>query len=913
MPGCQKCTNYAYFFSKKDRKKKRSKSSKEKNQNKNHSDPNTLPMEAETLDSDELEARLGELDDYDRDDQGFPSDEVVQSWYEAVIQWWAPRLEAVGSERHMGDVFHVSCRRLGISDARATSSDFDWNEFDAKWTVHKRRVVKLQRLFNEDGVSGERRDKLQMVTRLIYSLSDLFMSTARVYNCMQPDALSRRVSMPPGLREEGSFRNDCENVHEHDPTKLNAYQSVFLHLRKKLASKGYRRAGKSFHARVRTASGLPTMAFKVAETIEDFVHFAVNEDNDFEAWKWATSKPQNITTLITSFTTQPVAEAPDLVEDHHLRSYEGDIHGRGAGVYDERNNVFWPYMVADWGIYAKDITLLRRELKGDPNYVLTPPDRMNSICIIHLQLRFPYNTHHEDTFFAQFGRTLWRRAAHYECKASEELKGEEAQALAREVHESLYNGCTGELVGSHIPCTPMALGCEWQQVNYHGQDEDRWKKALTGFEVIVDDRLARALSGELGGSKTWFSTPHGDVTSENAYIRVGDMFFMPLAPEPLQRYAHVSSSTIASIGGKESISRYAWVRLEREDGETLFYMPATERTWLDCNTPEIDTIYDCQKFDEHDKWMLNAIDGRLFFHGHEYDTYEFVPMREGIGGSGKSTGQKVQMKFWPQHRIGTMNAKMQEDFGFSDLADKWVIFCSEMSKDTKVPEEHFKNAASFEVISMNVKFNDPRVQKWIAPMSLCGNCRPTNWNDAELAITRRLAGVDFTEEIKNRKGDIMDIISRERLGHVHRKEIIAYYDFVRMYGTIDPMSQPDRLPKAFALYYQRGCCKADPFLAFMNDSSWISIDKNTTGNRRPQVLVDDLIKTYRSWRTSVLGKGSCPKVDDSHMKRGLDDKKLRIERGTFTDPEKADNDPGRYQYNARFILGLVILKSGENY
>ena len=89
------------------------------------------------------------------------------------------------------------------------------------------------------------------------------------------------------------------------------------------------------------------------------------------------------------------------------------------------------------------------------------------------------------------------------------------------------------------------------------------------------------------------------------------------------------------------MSDYLVVTGPPPDSWTLYLHPSlpvryfrvdTGRTWLDCDTREIDHIYECQKFVEHDKFMLYALKGRTFFTAGERDRQTLTTFYEGIGG-----------------------------------------------------------------------------------------------------------------------------------------------------------------------------------------------------------------------------------------------------------------------------------------
>ena len=99
-----------------------------------------------------------------------------------------------------------------------------------------------------------------------------------------------------------------------------------------LVGQEYRFAGASFFERVVTASGMGTIAFKEAVTVEKFVKAHSNSDVNCKLWKWITNPPSNLEKVTQYLVETPISEAPLLEEHHHYRSFEGDEIGRYSGI-----------------------------------------------------------------------------------------------------------------------------------------------------------------------------------------------------------------------------------------------------------------------------------------------------------------------------------------------------------------------------------------------------------------------------------------------------------------------------------------------------------------------------------------------------------------------------------------------------
>jgi hypothetical protein len=197
----------------------------------------------------------------------------------------------------------------------------------------------------------------------------------------------------------------------------------------------------------------------------------------------------------------------------------------------------------------------------------------------------------------------------------------------------------------------------------------------------------------------------------------------------------------------------------------------------------------------------------------------------GTGGCGKSTIMKAQMKFWPSHLRGIISANMQQKFGLGDCAGCTVCFCSEVTRQFGLMQEEWQNCSSKEAVSLAVKFKSTIKMDWIAPFMWAGNADP-DYNNSSGQVSRRLAGVRMLKPVRPRDGDMGRNIEA-CLGHLQRKEVLAYWEFRRLIGKTDPMSEPDHLPPAFKEYYQNSLRQSDPIVEFITDPGWIVMEDTT--------------------------------------------------------------------------------------
>jgi len=336
-----------------------------------------------------------------------------------------------------------------------------------------------------------------------------------------------------------------------------------------------------------------------------------------------------------------------------------------------------------------------------------------------------------------------------------------------------------------------------------------------------------------------------------------------------------------------------------EDGaKTRYFRPHVGRTWHDCDTAEIDTIYDCQNFTSYDKLFLYGLKGRLFFDVGDMDSHQMSFMIEGIGGCGKSTIMNAQQKFWPSHLRGTLSSNIQPMFGMSAVCRKGkalVVFCNEVSAELQIVQEEWQTSVSGEEGSYNVKHEDPLTLKWIAQHFWVGNSFPTRFNNQQGQVSRRLAGVIMPHPVQPRDGNILFKITL-KLGNLQRREVLAYHDIVRFtMGSVDPMSKPDDLPPAFRTFFEKGKIRSNVMHEFLHNSGAIEFDNKYS------MRLEEVKKLYDAYRLSQGLKPSVRFSEDVYRTPFMEKHLKVIKMAEWT--EMIDGEANTYK-NVDIVTGM---------
>ena len=506
----------------------------------------------------------------------------------------------------------------------------------------------------------------------------------------------------------------------------------------------------------------------------------------------------------------------------------------------------------------------------DPEYACFAPSS-DAVCVSHFDIPFPYDIFSEVVTMPPLG-LCWRNADEYECPACDE-------AIC----------ALGDLLCTLLPQSdfvPACVGATWQVT--HVEPPSDWVE-------LDDDDLRSRLRGAIVQLKE-----EGVDVSMSSYVRVGELVYVPLCTPARRRRAHLSSSELGNIAvhgrtnvrsspGVEWMCEYdvewegdevvdadlsreldggcTWTRRGVVDSRTFvrsytrvgvryrplrqtsrFFRVHTGRTWCECDAAEIDQIYNMQKFTVAYKYMLYALKGRMFFEVGEKDNHQITLFIEGVGGSGKSTILKVQQLFWPPHLRGILSSNIQPQFGMSAVAKAKAVFCNEVSAELSVNQEEWMGAVSGEWGSYAVKFKDPLVMKWTAQFFWIGNSFPTKFNNRQGQVSRRLGGVLMSHPVPVRDGNIMHKMM-QKLGSLQRKEVLAYFEFVKLTGSIDPMGQPEFLPPAFAEYNRRSRRATDPILDFLSEGTFVKYEAGS------KMLMSEFKELYNAYRVKYdMGK-----------------------------------------------------------
>jgi hypothetical protein len=799
---------------------------------------------------------------------------------------------------------------------------------------------------------GDVRDQLRDIQQVYKMVRQFLIANNTICVRMRHGIPGAADVLPDEERNNGDVMGG-QTLVDVDESKLKSWQESFLKLRSVLAGENFRRAGKQFLTRSVTASGLETQAFEPAMEITTFIDDNTRYDDNFDAWLVHTAMGGTHDQMIKYMTERPLAEAPDIEENCHLRSYEGDALGRGAVIYDAATDMAWPYaMKSYWGFMEARVNEIRKLVYQDDKHLVTKPSA-EDVCVVHLKTAFRYDTFAEAEELVQgndmcFLQRVWYEAEPFECYGTNYQLSD--YRLVAYMQRAFPDGGDDE---------PGVWGRSWQRAV--GQPTENMTELRTRSSLAVEalTKLERfPLSDEFLRENVL-----DDVIMETHYVKnASGQVWVPLYSQERKCRHRMDMETWVALGGKEErvhrrsfaiVKPYTgqrWMQVASppegfellsvtdEAGDTLranlfrgesclplemattlaltatvyvrvndlLFVPVadgctrtrymrvhTGRNWRDCPTPQFDKIYDSQAFCAHDKFMLWGQKGRTLFTVHEFDTYQTTFIIIGYGGTGKSTIMLVMQKLWPVHLRGILSSNIEQKFGMSQVLNKGksrAIYCNEVSEDLQLVQEEWQTSCSGEEGSFAVKHEAPWVGTCKAHHFWVGNAFPKHWKNNNNQVSRRLCGVLMDTPIQPRDGNVMEEIDRI-MDVVQRKMVLAYFDMVDQYGTIDPMSRPDRLPPAFHKFYNNGRGLSNPVEMFLEECNGekfdIYIGVHPQWNRGLMMETHVFRDEYIAWRATRSDLVRIPSVSaDKYMpplrERGISElpkTKIRIRTG----------------------------------
>lgn len=211
---------------------------------------------------------------------------------------------------------------------------------------------------------------------------------------------------------------------------------------------------------------------------------------------------------------------------------------------------------------------------------------------------------------------------------------------------------------------------------------------------------------------------------------------------------------------------------------------------------------------------------RLFFPVNQMDKWQVVLFIKGVAGSGKSTIAQLVRSMYPKECVTTLSSNMEKQFGISAIYKGLICVCSEVREDFALDQGEFQQIISGEEVQISVKNKTAFSHVWETTLLLLGN-QLFKYSDASGSITRRIAMVEFNEQVKKSQSDplLMDKLQAE-MNVVMRKGVYLYHRYVRRYGKADFWSFAPPQMKDFNKNVRSA---VDTLVSFLDDAGLVEI------------------------------------------------------------------------------------------
>lgn len=171
------------------------------------------------------------------------------------------------------------------------------------------------------------------------------------------------------------------------------------------------------------------------------------------------------------------------------------------------------------------------------------------------------------------------------------------------------------------------------------------------------------------------------------------------------------------------------------------------KDWYDIPTPLMDHIMDTQRLSPDVKRCYYSMLGRAIYDLGKHDNWQVFLFVRGQAETGKSTLLKFISTWYNAADVGILSNNIEEKFGASMLAGKYVIIGDDLGENFSLDQQLFQNMASANDVSMPVKNGNAIVIQWSSPLLLSGNVLP-DYKDTAGSFSRRVFIVWYSVQLR---------------------------------------------------------------------------------------------------------------------------------------------------------------------
>ena len=267
---------------------------------------------------------------------------------------------------------------------------------------------------------------------------------------------------------------------------------------------------------------------------------------------------------------------------------------------------------------------------------------------------------------------------------------------------------------------------------------------------------------------------------------------------------------------------------------------------LDLPTPAIDSLL------RHQRWCDRTIDwfyimvGRLMLPCNKsYEDWQVWPFLFGIGNTGKSTLINLISNFYLPADVGVLSSQAPKNFELQSCLDAQIVVIPEVDAECTIAPTTIKSMVSAERLVINIKGKAPvTMQEGFDRPGVAAGNEFFGYRDIGGATSRRFMTFPFFQPVRN-QNSYLALQCAQELGRWMQKCVTRYHQKVaELKGGEGKVTQgvwaPGVLPPLLHSTRKRVQAQTNPFVAFLEDDEYISIDITRINDPNFRTSLEDL-------------------------------------------------------------------------
>lgn len=236
-------------------------------------------------------------------------------------------------------------------------------------------------------------------------------------------------------------------------------------------------------------------------------------------------------------------------------------------------------------------------------------------------------------------------------------------------------------------------------------------------------------------------------------------------------------------------------------------------SYVDIETPVLDSILDYQEFSDDIKQWVYVFIGRLIYETNDLDGWQVIFFFQGQAGTGKSTlTLNVCKALYDEEDVGVISNNIQKKFGLADIVNSLLYVAPEIKRDFSMEQGEFQSIISGDKVTINIKHQKSSFVNWKIPGIMAGNETP-DFVDNSGSIQRRIVTLKFDKRVIDGDMSLGKKLQQE-MHAIIRKCNLAYLDKA---NTIGNKNVWNFLPEYFKNTQRQLAQATNPLMHFLSN------------------------------------------------------------------------------------------------